>query len=446
MTLVSILIDIHIAHEIAVVRIRPNEVTISDPADFREVYDTKTKYDKTKYFKRFALYGEDNLFSTEKYVDHQAKRRKIASAYTKSHVIANAESLVRERIAAFVGQVAAAPNGLVDVIVLFDCFSHDVMTGFLYGKSHGTHAIEDPADRPLVVNLKRSQIYTPIWVNFPRLHGSWLLNRMLGEEYERTGEDGGAVKQHIEKIMQKHDDDPNRDEDYSLYKTMRDAKPDADGRPMSREYMASEMYDHLKAGQQTTASTLTYMTWRLSRQPEWQKRLKDEIGALPVTETGQLSLADLEACSILNAIIHETLRLHPPASGRGERIVPTGGRTYSGVFVPGGTTIMGTNLVVQQNAAVFDEPFAWRPERWLDSSEEKLKDMEYSWVPFGYGARICIGQHLAMMEMRLLVSSIYRTYGTSLGEETSDESMHQLGTLAAVPRALRCELYMRESE
>lgn len=421
-------------------RVRPNEVSLSDPHDFHEIYDTKTKYDKTQYFKRFAIYGEDNLFSTTTYADHQAKKRRLAADYGKSRVNANAEAFVRERIAALIRQLEAATNGLVDFFVLYDCFAHDVMTRFLFGVSHSTNTLEEAADRPLVVGLKRSQLYTPLWVNFEWLAGSWLLRKMLGPEYERNGEYGTMVKRHIERLMSEHEQDADRDEEYSLYRSLRHAKIDWTNN--TRNYIASETYDDLKAGQQTTASTLTYITWYLTRYPHWQKRLQTEVCDLLVMDESEPSLHEIEACRVLDAVIKETMRLHPVASNRSERLVPEGGRSYSGVFVPGGTIVYSPNAVVQCDSSVFEESDSWKPERWLDAEPEKLKAMEYSWVPFGYGARICIGQHLAWMELKLLIASLYRQFSTSLSETSTDQDMIPLNTLATVPRGLRCELYV----
>lgn len=310
-------------------------MTLGNPKDYREIYDTKSKYDKTEFFKRFTIYGEDNLFSTVKYSDHQLKKRKIAAPYSKSNVVANAEGIVRERVGAFVKEMMTSPNGLVDFFVLFDCYAHDVMTRFLYGASHGSDAILDPADRPLVVNLKRAQIWSPLSVNFGWLHGSWISKLCLGEEYRRTLEADEDVRRAVEKKMKEHDDDGKKDEEYSLYRSMRQARTEGDH--MSRNYMASEMYDHLEAGQQTTASTLTYICWRLSRHPEWQMRLQHEVRALETDDSGDVSLGDCETSPIMDAVIRETLRLHPAASGRQERVVPQGGRTFSGFYLPGGT-------------------------------------------------------------------------------------------------------------
>ncbi|KAF2164446.1 hypothetical protein M409DRAFT_25324 [Zasmidium cellare ATCC 36951] len=375
-----------------VVRIRPNEVTLGNPTDYREIYDTKSRYDKSKYFSRFAVYGEDNLFSTLKYTDHQAMKRQIAAAFAKSTVVAKSEAMVRERVEAYLEamMLEQKTHSVVDVFVLFDCFSHDVMTRFLYGEKHGTDTLLSSQDRPLVVNLKRSQIWTPLWVNFPTLHTYWLGRKLLPKEYVKNGEYGADVKRRIESLMDAHDADKgsNEDEMFSLYGHMRK------GAKLNRDKMASEMFDELKAGQMTTASTLTYTAWRLSRRTQWQDKLRTELLALRPDDDGKLPLAELETCPVLEAVIKETLRLHPAASGRQERVVPPGGRTYSGLYVPEGTTVIGPTLVLHLDPDVYDGPLEWRPERWLDASEEKLKSMEYSHVPFGHGARVCIGQHL----------------------------------------------------
>lgn len=380
-----------------VVRIRPTEVTLGNPVDYREIYDTKSRYDKSTYFSRFAVYGEDNLFSTLKYTEHQAMKRNIAAAYAKSNVVAKGEGMARERVGACLEALMSEQEtrGVVDVFVLFDCFAHDIMTRFLYGSNNGTDTLLSSADRPLVVNLKRSQIWTPLWVNFPTLHTYWLGRLVLPKEYVKNGEYGADVKRRVESLMDACDREDG--EEFSMYGHMRR------GGRLIRGKMASEMFDELKAGQMTTSSTITYISWRLSRHPEWQERLKDELGALKIDQNGGLALKDLENRPVLEAVIKETMRLHPAASGRQERVVPAGGRTYSGVYIPEGTTVIGPTLVLHLDPDVYHQPLEWKPERWLDASEEESKRMEFSYVPFGHGARVCIGQHLGMCSPTLLV-------------------------------------------
>ena len=201
-----------------VVRIRPNEITLGNPKDYREIYDTSSKYDKTAFFKIFTLYGEDNLFSTIKYSDHRLKRRKIASAYSKSNVVANAEHMVRERIGALIEKMTAAPDGLVDFFTLFGCSSHDVMSRILFGPSHGSNALHEPKDLPVVIQVQRSQKWTPVVVNLAWLHGSRLMRWYLGDAYSKTIEVSEEPKIALEQLMLEHDNDPRRDEEASLYR------------------------------------------------------------------------------------------------------------------------------------------------------------------------------------------------------------------------------------
>lgn len=69
--------------------------------------------------------------------------------------------------------------------------------------------------------------------------------------------------------------------------------------------------------------------------------------------------------------------------------------------------------------------------------------MEARLIPFGYGARLCLGKALATMEIKLLLAGIYSHYETGLSASTTDESMKQTSTHDAVPRGLSCEIQFR---
>ncbi len=213
-----------------------------------------------------------------------------------------------------------------------------------------------------------------------------------------------------------------------------------------RGEMASELLDHLIAGQETTATALTSLVWRLARDRKWQGRLREEVKAM---ERGPDGLgvpryAELERGKVLDALTRETLRFHPVSSGRLERVVPEGGRIYCGVFVPGGTIVTGQLLALHRNEDVFPDPDIWIPERWLDATKEEFVEMEKSWVPFGYGSRICIGRHLAMLEIKTAIAALVSRFEVNVGQRCTDQSMETLDTLVAVPKGLKCELVVKK--
>ena len=87
--------------------------------------------------------------------------------------------------------------------------------------------------------------------------------------------------------------------------------------------------------------TLTYMFWELAQSPDWQKRLRDELGSLPV-ETGNdvPAFTDLVNLPMLDAVVQEALRLHPAAPASLPRETPRGGRVLNGVLVPEGVSYL----------------------------------------------------------------------------------------------------------
>ena len=87
-------------------------------------------------------------------------------------------------------------------------------------------------------------------------------------------------------------------------------------------------------GPDTTSTTLTYLFWELTRRPEWQSRLHEELSAQPEWVNGIPSYNQVKDLPILEAVIEEALRLHPAAPASLVRETPQGGRVLNGVLIP----------------------------------------------------------------------------------------------------------------
>jgi cytochrome P450 len=101
----------------------------------------------------------------------------------------------------------------------------------------------------------------------------------------------------------------------------------------------------------------------------------------------------------LDAVIEETLRLRP--------VVPFTGRdlkqnaTLAGYDLPAETTVLAAIYLAHTNPATFPDPYAFRPERFLEGSPDT-----FSWIPFGGGTRRCIGAAFAQLEMRVVLRTV----------------------------------------
>jgi cytochrome P450 len=118
----------------------------------------------------------------------------------------------------------------------------------------------------------------------------------------------------------------------------------------------------------------------------------------------------LERLPYLHAVVRESLRLYPPAYMMARaNVTPVAIGEYE---IPAGTTILSSQWVTHRDARYFEEPEAFRPERWLDGLEERLAGGTY--YPFGDGPRRCIGQGFALLEIALAIAAIAQKFRFTL--------------------------------
>lgn len=179
---------------------------------------------------------------------------------------------------------------------------------------------------------------------------------------------------------------------------------DEEGQPLTPLQLRDEIYTLYLAGYETTANTLGIALTLLSRRPELQQRLVDE--AERVTGGGALGYEQVGALELAEAVVKETLRIHPVVRALNHR-VNTAFSAGGFVFEPG-HLVWVAPCVTQRDPRWFDEPDEFRPERWLDGSTATLP--RFAWFPFGGGPRICLGQRLAVVETVLIMTMVLRRF------------------------------------
>ena len=137
---------------------------------------------------------------------------------------------------------------------------------------------------------------------------------------------------------------------------------------------------------------------------------------------------DIDALPLLNAILLETLRFHTPIPGMEPRVSPpltspSGNRLGRFEGIPGGIRVSTMPYTLHRNPEVFPRPESFDPRRWLDSSPSELKEMHRWFWAFGSGGRMCIGSHLAIQEIKLLVAAIYSNWETKIVDDDGIEAI-----------------------
>lgn len=183
-----------------------------------------------------------------------------------------------------------------------------------------------------------------------------------------------------------------------------------EGERLSLDEMYTNAEVFLLSGSETTGTSMSGLTYFLVKNPEKLGKLTDEIrGAFARSQ--DITFDSTAGLKYLNGCIQEAIRLYPPVPAGVPRVVPPEGRDILGKWVAGGTRVSVHHWSTYRNAANFHEPNRFVPERWLqrlDGHEASLyqHDSRESFQPFGYGSRVCVGQNMAMHEMRLIAAKV----------------------------------------
>jgi cytochrome P450 len=166
--------------------------------------------------------------------------------------------------------------------------------------------------------------------------------------------------------------------------------------------IASELLDNIEAARVGIGIVLTYAMYRLSQRPDLQSKLRNEL--MTLTEQlayplhGPLSnvmLRQIDNIALLEAIVLETLRVHPSAPGPQYRAVPEGGVVIDSYFIPAGVSISTSPYCLHRHAGAYPEAEEWKPERWMAGQKED--DLRRWFWPFGKGSRMCMGSNFALV-------------------------------------------------
>jgi cytochrome P450 len=114
-----------------------------------------------------------------------------------------------------------------------------------------------------------------------------------------------------------------------------------------------EAHGLIIAGSDTTAITLSYLIWVVSKRPKLMEQLQDEVAKLPPS----FSDAAVEQLPIVNAVIEETLRLYGAVPGSLPHMVPPNGATLGNYYCPPGTTVTTHAYTTHRQSAAFANPF-----------------------------------------------------------------------------------------
>ncbi|KAL8674088.1 MAG: hypothetical protein Q9168_001483 [Polycauliona sp. 1 TL-2023] len=197
-------------------------------------------------------------------------------------------------------------------------------------------------------------------------------------------------------------------------------------RGLSRDQAETELIVSLVAGSDTTSTAIQATLLSIITNPRVYHQLQSEIDdairqgktSVPIQEVEARQLPYLQAC------IQEGLRIHPPLAQLRDRVAPPEGDYIHGYRIPGGTWIGFNSWGTQRDAIYGDDPDIFRPERWLEEDESRVKEMKRTCdLVFGYGPTKCLGSNIAGL---ILNKAIFEVWSPTFGGSATTDGIQIL--------------------
>ncbi|KAI9000370.1 cytochrome P450 [Hyaloraphidium curvatum] len=172
------------------------------------------------------------------------------------------------------------------------------------------------------------------------------------------------------------------------------------------EEVASQLKTFFFAGFDTSSSALAWCAYHLSRRPELERRLVDELYSVFGDSDRDPTNEDLSRLTFLDKLVKETLRLNPPAASARWGV---SGETILGKYDVSNSIVYMPTYVLHRDPEIYGKDAEeFNPDRWTEEFTAKLDP--YAYIPFSKGPRDCIGQRLALFEIKTILAMVYRSY------------------------------------
>ncbi|KAI1443096.1 cytochrome P450 [Annulohypoxylon stygium] len=404
----------------SVLRIAPDEVTFADASAYPDIFQLRPD---TKQFLKDHVWWEtqpglpETILSAINPESHAHIRKIFAPAFTP-RALRDQEPILQKYVNLLVerlnDQIAADPEGksaIVNLVPWLNFTTFDIIGDLGFGDSFD--CLQNSRYHPWT-KLLFGSVKAATWVASARYYPlvEFLLMKCIPPSLMKTQTDhynriAGKVQQRLNFEVQRPD---------ILSYVIKDGKETLPIGEVNSTFMILTT-----GGSETTATLASGTLNYLVNCPDKLFKLTQEIRSYFLTDS-DITVDALRDLPYLNAVISEGFRMCPPVPWILPRRVPEGGGTVCGVWLPERTPVSIQAYTMNRNPSYFHSPTSFEPERWLpdaitDPRSPYIKDNREAIQPFILGPRNCLGQHIAMAELRLIISKLVWAFNFEVIEE-----------------------------
>ncbi|KAF3904413.1 hypothetical protein ABW21_db0205195 [Orbilia brochopaga] len=427
-----------------VIRIGPNELHINDPDFYSIAYAPNYKFSNYRPHYNFVGTSEASMGIVSNAI-HKNRRIVLNPLFSKAN-IQKLDGNIRNHVKKFASIVSrrAWEDKEKGIYLgrLFRCLTIDIISEYAYSVSF--NSLDGDPDAPFFLGmrnmLRRVWFFTFFWPLqsfFQSL--PYDIIKMIAPSDIR-----GIID--VQKLCLDQVDEFRRDPTKAsaktthttIFQTLLQGNDAKSFIRLSRNALLGEAWSLVAGGTESTAATLTSAVFEACLNVSIQERLHEElVRAFPDLTVDNMTFANCEKLPYLvryfltnsslqygklimdghsqTAFIKEILRAAVGVPGHLPRIVPKGGTTAAGMFIPEGATVSMSIYLMHYNSDIYTDPEKFDPERWLSTNSASFEEKYL--VPFSGGSRSCYGRNLAYAELYMTIASLFRRFRFSLHQD-----------------------------
>ncbi|KAH7407559.1 cytochrome P450 ClCP1 [Cadophora sp. MPI-SDFR-AT-0126] len=406
-------------HEIygPIVRISPTELSFTDPSAWKAIYQNKAFIRPSQWRGKPPGVQADSLISAS--VEDHARFRKVLLPAFSEKAVDLYEPTVEKYVDVLVSKLGKeVENGggetVVDVVRWINFATFDIISELGWGESF--HCLEKQDYHPWITVILQFQalMIAAALSYYPVLEKlvSYITPKsaLAGLNLVLTTSEAN-VKSRLRRK-------PDRPDIMSYILQHNELSPETG---MSEAEMIMNSMALIVAGSETLTAALAGTINNLLSHPKEMERLAREVRSTFTSES-EISGRTTKDLPYLKAVLQEGMRLCPPIPDNMHREVPQGGAVIGGHMIPEGVTVGISCFSMFRSNDNFAFPDEFVPERWLRSSGDKYsrytEDRHDAYHPFSVGVHGCLGQHLAWLELRVIMARLLWNFDLGLSRGT----------------------------
>ncbi|KAI9147157.1 Fusicoccadiene C-8 hydroxylase [Paramyrothecium foliicola] len=401
-----------------IVRINPWELSIQDSRFYDEIYvsASKRRTDLPSSFMNGVGF-EDSFFLSRKHDLHKMRRQPFQKTFSRKG-IQGIQPLLAELVMTLESRLNDYRGTNQDIRLdhALTCYTSDVIETLYFGSGNPAlgHRLYDAQFSPEWASISRDMIrLTPLLTAFPWINSLMKMvpKRILGKLLPQ-GQVFNVFIQKARHFIREAKIEYTKQDLGSISLIHQVLQSDMPESEKSLDRLTKDVQVMLSAGSEESASAMALGIVHILSQPDLKHRLSEELRDVMSQWPRRIpSLNELESLPVLQATVKEIMRLSFGAMGRLPRVFPDTPIYYKGYEIPAGVSVGMAAYFMHTDPHVYESPFEFKPERWIGDINPAMKR---NLVPFSRGSRSCLGEHLALAEINLVLAMIFNPNGPKL--------------------------------